>query len=78
MKISSLHNQKGVTLIEILIVAIIGAIALIALAVPFMAERRFSGLGKSQIEAQRDAQLVTRAIARIARESSASSITGSA
>lgn len=78
MKISFLHNQKGVTLIEILIVAIIGAIALIALAVPFMAERRFSGLGKSQVEAQRDAQLVTRAIARIARESSVFSITGSA
>ena len=69
MKISSLRSQKGITLIEILIVSIIGVIALLALAVPFMAERRFSGLGKSQVEAQRDAQLVTRAIARVARES---------
>ena len=72
------HKQKGLTLIEFLIVAIIGVIALIALAVPFMAERRFSGLGKSQVEAQRDAQLVTRAIARIARESSFFSFAGPA
>ena len=70
MKIFSfLHNQKGVTLVEVLIVTIIGVIAFMALAVPFLSERRFSGLGKSQVEAQRDAQLVTRAIARIARES---------
>jgi hypothetical protein len=40
-----------------------------ALAVPFIAERAMNLSGQAQTEAQRDAQMVMRAIARAARES---------
>src|SRR3990167_8594413 len=78
MKLKRLRSQRGVSLIEVLMVTIIGAIALMALAVPFMGERRLWGEGQSQVQAQRDAQLVTRAIARDARASEAFVITGTA
>lgn len=63
-------KHRGVTLVEMLIVAIIASVATLTLAVPFSAERHFWVRGKSQTEAQRDAQLVLRAIAREAREGS--------
>ena len=62
-------SHRGVTLLELLITIIIGSIAMLALAIPFGAERRFWVTGKAQTEAQRDAQLVLRAIARGVRES---------
>lgn len=65
-----LPRNSGVSLIELLIVIIIGGIATLALSVPFVAERRFWMLGSAQTESQRDAQLALRAIARIVRESS--------
>ena len=62
-------NRRGVTLIEMLITVIIGSIAMLAFAVPFSAERIFWNKGKRQAEAQRDAQLALRAMARVGRES---------
>ena len=64
-------NERGVTLIEMLMAIIISAIAFMALAMPFVAERSFSVRGQRQTEAQRDAQLATRAMARAVRQSSA-------
>ena len=63
-----MSNKRGVTLIELLMVIIIGAIAFMALAVPFIAERAMNLSGQAQAEAQRDGQMVMRAIARAARE----------
>ena len=59
-------NRRGVTLIEMLIALVISAIAMMALAVPLIAERAMVGSGKAQTEAQRDAEMVLRAIARAA------------
>jgi prepilin-type N-terminal cleavage/methylation domain-containing protein len=61
--------KRGVTLIELLITVVIGSITLCALAMPFIADRSFWASGRGQSEAQRDAQMVMRAIARVARES---------
>lgn len=61
-------TRSGVTLIELLVAVIIGAIACLGLSAPMMAERRFWILGNAQAESQRNAQLATRAIARVARE----------
>ena len=60
--------HRGVTLVEVLITVVIASIAMMALAVPFVAERSFWGVGKRQTEAQRDAQLAMRTIARMGRE----------
>ena len=49
---------------------IIGSIAMLALWPPFVAERVFWNRGKRQTEAQRDAQMAMRAMARVARQSS--------
>ena len=62
-------NKRGVSLIELLITMVISAIAILALAAPFMAERSFWARGKRRVEAQRDAQMVLRAIAHVARPS---------
>ena len=62
-------SRRGVTLIEVLITIVISAIALFALVPPFLAEGSFFRKGKRQTEAQRDAQMVLRAMARVARES---------
>lgn len=62
-------NRRGVTLIELLMTIIIGSIAFFPLAVPFVGERSFWGTGQRQTEAQRDAQMVLRAMARVVRES---------
>jgi prepilin-type N-terminal cleavage/methylation domain-containing protein len=62
-------NARGVTLVEVLITVIISSIALLAMAVPFVAERSFWATGQRQTEAQRDAQLIMRALTRVARES---------
>ena len=64
-------NRHGVTLIEVLMATVISAIAMFALVPPFIAEGNFFRKGKRQTEAQRDAQLVMRTIARVARQSSA-------
>ena len=70
-------NRRGVTLIELLITVVIGAIAFFALAMPFIAERASWGAGNRQTEAQRDAQMGMRAIARTARASSSyNAVTG--
>ena len=65
-----MRNARGATLVELLIVAIISSIAMLALVAPFVAERRVSIGGRRQTEAQRDAQIGLRAMARAARESS--------
>ena len=62
------NARSGVTLIELLVTVMIGAIACLGLAAPMMAERRFWIAGIAQAESQRDAQLATRALAWVARE----------
>ena len=62
-------NRRGVTLIELLITLMISSIAMMALAIPFVTERAMALSGKAQAESQRDAEMVMRAIARVARES---------
>jgi prepilin-type N-terminal cleavage/methylation domain-containing protein len=63
-------NRRGVSLVELLVTVVISAIAIMALTVPFAVERSFWGVGRRQAEAQRDAQVALRAIARIARQNS--------
>ena len=63
------RSRRGVTLIEVLMAIVISSIALFALVPPFIAEGSFFRKGKRQTEAQRDAQMVLRAMARVARES---------
>ena len=70
--------RRGVTLIELIMTMVIGAIAFFALSVPFVAERSLWGSGTRQTEAQRDAQVILRAIARTARQSGYYQITGAA
>ncbi len=62
-------NRRGVTLIELLMAVVIGAIAMFALVPPFLAEGNLFRKGKRQTEAQRDAQMGMRAIARVGRQS---------
>ena len=69
-------NRSAVTLIELLITIVIGSIAMLALAVPFSAERIFWLSGRARTEAQRDAQLALRAMARVARQSACYEIVG--
>lgn len=71
MKTASSRYYRGLTLIELLIVIIISSISLMALSVPFVAQRVFSISGNNQTESQRDAQLVLRAMARAGRECNA-------
>ena len=63
------RSQRGVTLIEVLMVVVISAIAMFALVPPFIAEGSLFRKGKRQTEAQRDAQMALRAMARVGRES---------
>lgn len=72
----NIPNQRGVTLLELLIVMIIGVIVLLALAIPLVSSYSLLSAGKRQTESQRDAQLVTRAIAFAAREAKSYLITG--
>ena len=64
-----MKHHRGFTFIEMIIAIVISTIAMMALAAPFMAERRFWLSGTAQSESQRDAQVVLRAIARKVRES---------
>ncbi len=54
---------------------VIGVIAFMPLAMPFVAERSFWRSGSAKAESQRDAQLVLRAMARAARESTSYTLT---
>lgn len=67
-KTVSLNNEKGFSMIELLMVVIISAIALVGAAMPFYAEQAFWRTGKERAGSQRDAHMVMRAIARTARE----------
>ncbi len=58
------------TLVELLVTLVIASIAFFGLAVPFFSERIFWGWGEDQTEAQRDAQVALRAVARQGRGSS--------
>lgn len=60
-------NQKGFTLVELMMVVAITAIALVAASMPFMMEQSFWRTGRQRTAAQQDAQMVMRAIARTAR-----------
>ncbi len=62
--------SSGVTLVEFLVAFLIAGIALFGLAIPFFSERSFWRQGDRQVEAQRDAQVGLRAMARSARTSS--------
>jgi len=63
-----MKSRYGFTLIELLIAVVISAIAMFALVPPFLAEGNLFREGKRQTEAQRDAQMVLRAMARAGRE----------
>ena len=63
-------RRAGVTLVELLVTLIIAGVAFFGLAVPFFSERSFWRQGERQTEAQRNAQVALRAIARRGRESS--------
>jgi len=65
-----MSRRQAFTLIELVITMVISTLALLALSVPFMAERTFWGAGNRQTEAQRDAQVALRALGRAAREAS--------
>src|SRR3989338_3702824 len=67
-------NRRGVTLIEVLMVIVISAIAMFALVPPFLAEGSLFRKGKRQTEAQRDAQMALRSMARFGRESTGYSL----
>lgn len=69
-------NRRGVTLIEVLMAVVISAIAMFALVPPFIAEGSFFRKGRRQTEAQRDAQVALRALARTARQSGFYQIAG--
>jgi prepilin-type N-terminal cleavage/methylation domain-containing protein len=71
----NIRNTRGVTLIEVLMVVVISAIAMFALVPPFIAEGNFFRQGKRQTEAQRDAQMALRAMAFVAREATGYSTT---
>ena len=71
-------NRRGVTIIELLMTIIIGSIAVLAMWPPFVAERLLWNKGKRQTEAQRDAQMGLRAIARSGRESRSYEVTNPA
>ena len=64
------RNSSGVTLVELLVALLISGMALFGLAVPFFSEQLFWRQGDRQAEAQRDAQVVLRVLARAARMSS--------
>ena len=78
MKKRRFFSERGLSLIEVAITVTISGIALMALAVPFVADRSFWNAGRRQTEAQRDAQVVTRAMARMAREGTGYTIIPSA
>jgi prepilin-type N-terminal cleavage/methylation domain-containing protein len=61
--------RSGVTLIEVLVTIIIGSIAMLAMAGPFVIERSMWSSGRDKTTAQREAQLALRAIGSLARES---------
>ena len=63
------------TLVELMVVVVIGVIALMALSIPFAAERTFWNTGWRKTEAQRDAQMVFRAISKMARQSQSYTVT---
>jgi Tfp pilus assembly protein PilV len=69
-----LMDQRGTTLVEVLIAVLIGAIAFYAIAVPFYTERSFTVAGRRQAEAQRQAHLIFRSMSLMARESESYSI----
>jgi len=70
-----LFNQRGVSMVELMITVVIALIVVFATAVPFFAERSFLVQGERQAEAQRDAQFAMQAIARIGRQSTGVAIT---
>ena len=62
-------NHRGVTLIELLVVLILSSIAMMAVALPLVADRTLWASGNAQAESQRDAEIAFRALTRFARES---------
>ena len=66
-----IKSRSGFSLIELLMVVVISAVAMFGLAVPLVADRSFANRGKRKTEAQRDAQMAMRAIARHAHQSRA-------
>src|SRR3989338_6543618 len=74
----NIQSRRGVTLIEVLMVVVISAIAMFALVPPFLAEGSLFRKGKRQTEAQRDAQMALRAMGFAARESNSAEVTSGA
>ncbi len=70
-------NQKGMSIVELLIAVLISSIVFFGLVVPFIADRSFWGAGRRQAQAQRDAQLALHTIARYGHESAGYTWVGS-
>ena len=75
MSRNKLCSDHGASLIEILVALVIGAIALLALAMPYATEKSFWNIGNRQAEAQRDTDMVLRSISRIARQGQSYTVT---
>lgn len=71
-----LSNRQGVTLVELMVAVVISVIAILAAAMPFIAERSFWGRGRRQVEAQRDAQMALHSMARYAHQSEEYEVNG--
>ena len=69
-------NERGVTLVELMVTMVLGTIVLLAAVMPFIAERSFWATGRRQAEAQRDAQMALRAMARTARQGQGYTVNG--
>lgn len=65
---SNYKRRRGFTLVELLIATLISFLVLLALSVPFVAQNSFWTRGSTQVDAQRDAQLVLSTIAKSARQ----------
>ena len=69
-------NQRGFTLMELIIAIVISVIALFGLAPLLIGGTVSFNTGKRRVEAGRDGELVLRALAHVARESSSFTING--
>ena len=77
LKRCALHRREaqcGFTLVEMLVTILMSALVFFSLAMLLSTAQSFRGSGENQTEAQRDASLVLKTMARIARQSTSYTI----